>query len=67
MHNLGIGDLALKHSLDSHREPGYKAPEVTFDDEPTTYENDATDATTTTTTIGTCAYEFINKSKFFVV
>lgn len=54
MHDLGIGELALKHSVDSHREPGYKAPEVTYDDEPTTFENEATDATTTT---GTCAYE----------
>lgn len=54
MHDLGIGELALKHSVDSHREPGYKAPEVTYDDEPTTFEIEATDATTTT---GTCAYE----------
>lgn len=51
MHNLGIGDLALKHTLDSHREPGYRAPEVTYDDESTTLEGEA--ATDAATTIGT--------------
>lgn len=38
MHNLGIGgiDFPEKHTLDQHRPNGYKAPEVTFDEEATT-------------------------------
>lgn len=55
MHNLGIGDLALKHPLDLHRPSGYTVPEVIYEEEPTTFQNEAATATTaqTITTTGT--------------
>lgn len=61
MHNLGIGDLALKHPLDLHRPSGYTVPEVIYEEEPTTFQNEAMEATTiaeTITTTGMCAIKF---------
>ncbi|XP_031638568.1 zinc transporter ZIP10 isoform X2 [Contarinia nasturtii] len=51
MHQLGIGgiDFPEKHTLDQHRPSGYKVPEVTFDEESTTLQNEITYETTTTT------------------
>lgn len=49
MHKLGIGgiDFPEKHTLDQHRPSGYKVPEVTFDEETTTLQNEITYETTT--------------------
>lgn len=52
MHNLGIGDLALKHPLDIHRPNGYKVSEVIYDEESSTIQIDAETVTESETTTG---------------
>lgn len=50
MHNLGIGgiDFPEKHTLNEHRPSGYKLPEVTFDEDTATFQNEPPSLETTT-------------------
>ncbi|XP_055311077.1 zinc transporter ZIP10 isoform X2 [Sitodiplosis mosellana] len=52
MHNLGIGgiDFPEKHTLNEHRPNGYKLPEVTFDEDTSTFQNEPPSITLETTT-----------------
>lgn len=54
MHNLGIGgiDFPEKHTLNEHRPNGYKIPEVSFDEDTATFQNEPPSITTETTTPG---------------
>lgn len=76
MHNLGIGgiDFEEKHTLNEHRPNGYKIPEVSFDEDTATFQNEQSSIINAETTthgmfvfrkncVFTCAY-FLTQSHF---